>query len=172
MSQDRTKQSVRDLLLSMGVVALFVAFLFVAVWRPAPDPIRTVDVAEPLRTARAQASYEVLAPTGLSADWKPTSARFEAEGSDATSWFLGYVTPGEQYIAVTQSDSDPEAFIVEQTLQGTPEGQSSIDGEQWQQYLSGDQRSLVLTGPEATTVVTGTVSYPELEQFAQRLRGE
>lgn len=169
MSEDRTKRGVRDLILSLAVVAVFVAFLVAVAWRPAPDPVRTVDPTLQLEAARAQADYPVLAPVGLSADWKPTSARFEATAT-GSSWFLGYVTPDEQYIALTQTDGDAEAFVAEQTLQGQPDAERTIDGQVWKQYVSGEQRSLVTTEAGATVVVTGTVGYDQLQEFAERLQ--
>jgi hypothetical protein len=112
----------------------------------------------------------VLAPEGLSPDWRTTSARFETQGEDATSWFLGYVTPEGAYVALTQTDAEAQPFIEEQTLQGTPDGERSIDGQVWQQYVSADQRSLVLRQADVTTVVTGTVDYDQLQAFVQRLQ--
>lgn len=169
MSEDRTKRGVRDLILSLAVVGVAVAFLYVIVWRPAPEQVRTVDPTLQLEAARAQASYPVLAPEGLPVDWKPTSARFEVAADDTSSWFLGYVTPQMQYVAVAQSDADAAPFIAEQTLQGTEDGSREIAGKTWRQYVSADQRSLVRTDNGSTVVVTGTVSYDELAQFAQRL---
>lgn len=169
MSEDRTKRGVRDLVLSLAVVGIFVAFLYVIVWRPSPEPVRTVDPALQLEAARAQSPYPVLAPEGLGADWKPTSARFEMTTEGVSTWFLGYVTPQMQYVALAQSDGQPEAFIAEQTLRGQKEGERQVNGRIWQEYVSGDQRSLVRVGDAATTVVTGTVSYDELAAFAGRL---
>ena len=170
MSEDRTKRGLRDLILSLAVVGIFVAFLFAVVWRPSPDPVRTVDPAYQLQVAREQATFDVLAPVGLSDQGKPTSARFEAGDGDSTVWFLGYVTPEQQYIAVAQTDGDAEQFIEEQTLEGSPDGERQIAGQTWQQYVSGDQRSLVRSDPRGTTVVTGTVSYEQLQSFVERLR--
>ncbi len=93
---------------------------------------------------------------------------FEADETSST-WFLGYVTPEGQYIAVAQTDGDAGDFVQEQTLQGQPDGQRTIAGDQWQQYVAGDQRSLVRTTPQSTTVVTGTVSYEQLQEFVGRL---
>ncbi len=170
MAEDRTKRGVRDLILSLAVVGIFVAFLVAVAWRPSPEPVRTVDPTLQLEAARAQADYPVLAPVGLSADWKPTSARFEATQT-GSSWFLGYVTPDDQYIAITQTDGDPASFVAEQTLDGTADGERTIDGQLWRQYVSGEQRSLVTTRGGATVVVTGTVGYDQLQEFAGRLRG-
>jgi hypothetical protein len=168
MSSDRTKRGVRDLILSMAVVGVFVAFLFVVVWRPSPDPVRTVDPAPALLTAREQAGYPVYAPAGLSPQWRATSARFEADG-DATVWFLGYVTPDDEYIAVAQTDGDPETFIEEQTLEGVPDGETTIGAQVWQRYSTPDQRSLVRTAEGSTVIVTGSASYEQLADFAGRL---
>jgi hypothetical protein len=168
MSEQRAKRGLRDLVLSLGVVGLFVAFLYAVVWRPAPEPVRTVDPAETLRLAESDADYEVLAPEGLSGQWRATAARYEPT-SDGSVWFLGYVTPDDQYVAVAQTDGDPEGFIEEQTLSGAPDGLREIDDEQWQQYAADDQRSLVRATDESTTVVTGTVDYGRLQDFVLRL---
>ncbi len=168
MSSERTKRGLRDLVLSLAVVGLFVAFLFVVVWRPSPDPVRTVDPAPVLLSAREQAGYPVYAPTGLTGNWRATSARFEADG-DATVWFLGYVTPDDQYIAVAQTDGDAQNFIEEQTLDGSPDGEMTVDGQVWQRYTTTDQRSLVRSADGSTVVVTGSVSYEQLADFAGRL---
>lgn len=169
MSQDRAKRGVSSLLLSMGAVTVAVLLLYAVVWRPAPDEVRTVDPTLQLQAARAQADYDVLAPTGLSTEWKPTSARFEATPEGATTWFLGYVTPERQYVALAQTDGEPAGFVAEQTLQGSPDGEQTIDGVVWKRYVADDQRSLVRTADSSTTVVTGTVSYEQLADFVQRL---
>lgn len=168
MSEDRAKRGFRDLILSLAVVTVFVAFLFAMVWRPSPDPVRTVDPAPMLRVARAEAEYPVLAPVGLSSGWRSTSARFEVDGT-ASTWFLGYVTPDDEFVAVTQTDGEPGDFIAEQTVQGQPDGERIIKGDQWQQYIADDQRSLVRSTDTSTTVVTGTVSYEQLQDFVGRL---
>ena len=168
MAEQRTARGLRDLVLSLSVVGLGVLFLFVVVWRPAPDPVRPIDLAPMLALAREEAAYPVLAADGLSPQWRATSARFEPT-ADGSIWFLGYVTPEDQFVAVTQTDGDPVRFVEEQTLGGAPDGKRSIDGRRWEQFATADQRSLVRTSDGATTVVTGTVSYEELADFVGRL---
>ena len=63
----------------------------------------------------------------------------------------------------------PGDFIEEQTLEGTPEGEVTVDGQTWQRYASTDQRSLVREADGSTVVVTGSVSYEQLAEFAGRL---
>jgi hypothetical protein len=170
VSEDRTKRGLRDLVLSLAVVGIFVAFLFAVVWRPAPEAVKVVDPTLQLDAARAQARFDVLAPEGLSGDWKPTSARYEASEDGSSTWFLGYVTPDGQYVALAQTDGPEATFVAEQTLDGVAEGQREVAGQQWRQYVSGDQRSLVTGSDGSTTVVTGTASYDELAAFVDRLR--
>ena len=168
MSSERTQRGLRDLVLSLLVVGAFVAFLFAVVWRPAPDPARTVDPVPALTAAREQADYPVQAPTGLSAQWRATSARFDGD-ENTTTWFLGYVTPEDQYVALAQTDGDAGEFVADQTLRGRPDGERIISGRQWRQYTTDDQRSLVTSMDGSTVVVTGTVSYEQLADFASRL---
>ena len=69
-----------------------------------------------------------MAPTGLSAQWRATSARFEGDEND-TTWFLGYVTPEDQYVALAQTDGDASEFIADQTLQGQSDGERSVSAK-------------------------------------------
>lgn len=172
-TKDRTRQTVRDLLISMAVVGLFVAFLYLIVWRPTPDPVRVVDVAGPASVAASAQAFEVVVPVGLPDGWRATSARFTPGDDPQTgTWFNGYVDPDGQFVAVVQQDYDIDDFIADQTDDGTAEGSVVINGRSWTQYVSASsgERSLVNQSGEVTTVVTGTVSYEALAEFAGRLR--
>lgn len=172
-TKSRANQTVRDLVISMGVVGLFVAFLFLIVLRPTPDPVKVVEVAGPAQVAQSAEVFEVVVPVGLPQGWRATSARFTPGTESGTgTWFNGYLNPEDQFVAVVQQDFDLEDFVVEQTDAGQPEGAVTIDGRTWQQYYSestGD-RALVDTQPEVTTVVTGTVPYDQLATFASTLQ--
>lgn len=172
-TKDRANQTVRDLVISMFVVGLFVAFLYLIVLRPTPDPVREVDVSGPVGVAAASEVFDVLVPVGLPDGWRATSARLTPGPEEGTgTWFNGYVNPNGEFVAVVQQDFDLESFLAEQTDDGTLEGNVSVSGDTWQRYYSPTtgERSIVLSGPEVTTVVTGTVPYEELEQFAALLR--
>lgn len=172
-TKDRARQTVRDLVISMAVVGAFVAFLFLIVLRPTPDPVKTVEVAGSAQQAQATGAFEVLVPQGLPPGWRATSARFTPGVDPGTgTWFNGYLNPDDAFVAVVQQDFDVEDFVIEQTDQGMPEGTVTIDGVNWQQYASAEsgELSLVNVSPEVTTVVTGTVGYDQLEDFAGRLR--
>lgn len=172
-TKSRANQTVRDLVISMSVVGLFVAFLFLIVLRPTPDPVKVVDVAGPAQVAQSAEVFEVLVPVGLPEGWRATSARFTPGAEPGTgTWFNGYLNPADQFVAVTQQDFDIEDFVVEQTDAGQPDGTVTVDGRTWQRYSSNEtgERSLVDTTAQVTTVVTGTVSYEELATFAATLQ--
>jgi hypothetical protein len=171
-TKPRSSQTVRDLVLSMLVVGAFVAFLYVIVLRPMPEAVKTVDVVGPAAVARSAEVFPIAVPVGLASGWRPTSARFEPGPDPGTgTWFNGYVTPDNQFVAVAQSDHDVKSFVKDQTKDGVPQASVVIDGRSWQQYRAADgsQYSLVQTAPEATTIVTGTVTYGQLEEFAGKL---
>ena len=47
----------RDLVLSMAVVGIFVAFLYLVVLRPTPDPVKVVDVTGPATVAQQAGAF-------------------------------------------------------------------------------------------------------------------
>lgn len=171
-TKSRANQTVRDLVLSMLVVGLFVAFLYIMVLRPTPDPVRVVDVAGPASQAQVAGVFDVLVP-GLPEGWRATSARLSAGPTEDTGqWYNGYISPTGDFVAVVQQDYDLADFVKTQTQAGTPQGTVEIAGQQWTRYGSpgASDRSLVRQGADGTVVVTGTVPDAELEQFAASLR--
>lgn len=172
-AKPRSQQTVRDLVLSMLVVGGFVAFLYIVVLRPAPDPVRIVDVTNAAIVAKSAEAFAIPVPTGLSADWRATSARFTMGPVEGTGqWYNGYLDPNDEFVAVIAQDHSLDEFVPEQTRNGAPEGQITVAGRVWDQYLSedGKQWSLVNITPDETIIVTGTVPYEELAAFAGTLQ--
>jgi hypothetical protein len=166
------KKTVRDIALSMGVVAGIIFLVLLVTWRPQPDPIRAMDPVPVAQRAALAADFPVLLPD-VAADWRATSARFEptAESDQLPVWFNGWVTPDEQYVAVVQSANTTESFIEEQTIDAVPAGPDapSVPGWDVLESPSNDQRSLVKVERGATTIVTGSVNWPELVAFRDSL---
>lgn len=166
------KKTVRDIALSMGVVAGIIFLVLLVTWRPQPDPIRAIDPVPVAQRAAVAADYPVLLPqVGL--DWRATSARFEptAESDQLPVWFNGWVTPAEQYVAVIQSGNTTESFIEEQTIDALPAGPDAPSVPGWEAMVSpsNGQRSLVKVDRGATTIVTGSVDWTELVAFQESL---
>lgn len=170
----RLGQTVADMARSLIVVLVVVGAILLVTWRPAPDPIRTVDPGPALTAARATADFEVLYPADLPEGWLITSARWDLpEAADPDpAWHLGLVDPQEKYVQLGQSATTNAAYILEQTNGGSP-----VDGGtgEWQRYettTGPDEertRSMVSVQAGVTIVVGGTADWGVLEEFAARL---
>ncbi|MFI5683805.1 DUF4245 domain-containing protein [Streptomyces sp. NPDC051636] len=165
------QKTVRDMILSLGVVGIAagVIYLFVPHDDHAPD-LERVDYRVELDTARRAANYPVAAPEGLPGSWKATSVRFQGDNFDR--WHLGFQNPGGQYVAVEQS-TQKRADFIDDASQGSKATKVTerIDGRTWTRYTGGRYDALVLEGtPGSTTVVAGTASFAQLTKMADALK--
>ncbi|OAH16147.1 hypothetical protein STSP_04660 [Streptomyces jeddahensis] len=166
------KQTVRDMVLSLGVIVLVAFFIYLFI--PHDDsqtPLKRVDYRVELLTARRAAPYPVAAPQGLPKEWKPTSVRYQ--GAEHNAWHLGFHTADGQYVAIEQSTDKPSDFI-EQKSQGAEKTKvtQQIGDQTWQRYEGPKYDALVFEGDGYTTVVTGTGSFGQLTKMASALKTE
>ncbi|MFF0010249.1 DUF4245 domain-containing protein [Streptomyces sp. NPDC005374] len=164
------QKTVRDMILSLGLIGIAAAVIYVFIPHDdsAPD-VQKVDYRVELLTARRAASYPVAAPEGLSADWKATSVRFQADEFDA--WHLGFQAPGGEYVQIEQSTQKQSTFADEASQGGAATKQTQeIAGRTWTRYTGGRYDALVHSGDGATTVVAGTGSFAQLTEMAKSLR--
>lgn len=168
----RLRQTVRDMILSMAVVAGVVLVIFQPWGRSTPDPVRTVDPAPVISAARTTSDWPVLAPEGLPATWRATSARFEVAADGESVLQTGYLSPSTMYVGLAQSKTKETAFVRERSGDGEPAGSTTVAGVTWDRLESADgkQRSLVRVDDGVTYVVTGQAEWPEIEAFAAKLR--
>ncbi|WP_443045526.1 DUF4245 domain-containing protein [Streptomyces sp. NBC_00259] len=169
MAGMRGKQTVRGMIQSMAVICAFAGVMYIFVPHDdSADPTKAVDYRVELLTARRAAPYPVAAPTGLSAEWKPTSVTYKRQ--DAHAWHIGFLDPDGQYIAVEQSTAPPGKYVPQVTQRATPTEQTQRVGEEtWQRWEGPKYDALVRTDKGSTTVVTGTASYERLAQMAAAL---
>lgn len=175
-------ESVRDMLLSMALVAAVVLalFWFVAWQRPeVQGPIRPdVDVAQVFDDFRVAQPFPVLEPTGLSSDWTPNSAWYEPADVtgdiDGGLLHVGYLTPEGSYAEVRQTDGDRQEAVAEWVDDAEQVDTVTITGRRWDVVESpktGKQALVTTTGGKGTTVVvTGKANLDELQQLAGSLR--
>ncbi|MFM8154909.1 MAG: DUF4245 domain-containing protein [Actinomycetes bacterium] len=167
----RMRQTVGDMVRSLVVVLAFVAIILVITLRPQPDPIKRVEVNPILTVARAQAGFPVYVAGAGTSEYVPTSVRWEPTEATAPDpvWHIGYVTPEEEYVEISESASASERFIPERTGKGAPLDPVVIDGVTWQRFESDQRRSLVRVEPSLTTVVAGTLDWAGLQSVAAGL---
>ncbi|MEH0519821.1 DUF4245 domain-containing protein [Streptomyces stelliscabiei] len=170
MAGTKGKQTVRDMVLSLGIIVLaaWVIYLFIPHDETEQEPQR-VDYRVELLTARRAASYPVVAPEGLPKTWKATSVRFRGDESD--HWHLGFHDPDGRYVAVEQSAEKPSRFIADATQDARKTATTQeIGDETWTRYEGDRYDALVLSGEGSTTVVTGSGSFDRLAKMAEALR--
>jgi hypothetical protein len=168
----RLRQTVRDMVLSMAVV-LGVVLLFFRPWGGStPDPVKVVDPAPVVSAARVELDWPVLAPVGLPATWRATSARLEVAGDGQGIVQTGYLSPSVKYVGLTQSQTKDTAFVRERTDKGEDVGTATVGGLTWTRLENegGKQRSLVRVDDGVTYIVTGQADWSEIETFAASLR--
>ncbi|MFN8126234.1 MAG: DUF4245 domain-containing protein [Candidatus Nanopelagicales bacterium] len=166
------RKTIRDMSLSMGIIAGIIFAVLLITWRPQPDPVRTIDPQPMARTAAAVAGFPVLLPD-VGDGWRATSARFERtdESDDDPVWFNGWVTPDDEFVAVVQSKNGTDDFIDEQTITGLPAVDApATPGWTAVESSANDQRSLVREVGGVTTIVTGSVEWDQLLAFAGGLK--
>ena len=167
----RLRQTVRDMTISMLVVAGAVVVL-VAPWnRTNPDPVKVIDPSSVISGARDAETWPVLAPVGLPSTWRCTSARITVAGDGQDVVHLGYLTPTTTYVGLEQSATKELGFVAEMTVGGRQTGSAVIDGVTWQTYESpdGKHRSYVRQADGATYVVEGQSSWADLTTFTDSL---
>ncbi len=157
---------------SLMVVLTVVAVILLLNARDERPVVRDLDFAGPLAQARAAASYDVLAPVGLSDEWRTTSVRLPQEDGGLT-WHIGFVTPRGDYAGLEQSDGPPAGEFVDRFAEGSrATGEVRIGDRTWQRQEGGEPepRAMVLRTPTSTVVVAGTARWSELEELAGSLK--
>ena len=172
MAKNRLLQTVRDMVLSLGLVLGVVAFILIVTVRDEPDdPVREVDPAPALAGAQANAPFQAQVPQGLPDGWRPTSARVSAPGDEPFRWHVGFVTPDIEYAAAGQSDGPLEEYLRDERAGGDEQGTVRVAGERWTVYVreDGERESLVRVEDGVVTLVTGTGGQDDLIVLAESL---
>ncbi|WP_338423578.1 DUF4245 domain-containing protein [Streptomyces gobiensis] len=167
----RGKKTVRDMILSMGLIGLgaWVLYLFIP-HDDQQDPVREISYRAELATAERAAPYPVAAPKGLSGKWRATSVYYRSQSDHGAVWHLGFMDPGNEYVAVEQGDADPAKFIAKVTHKAEETTRTvAVNGRDWARYEGPKYDALVLKEPEVTTVVTGTAPFARLKEMATAL---
>ena len=92
-------ETVRDMVFSLGAVAVCVAVIMAVTHRGMPNPVKVVNTAAVVTQASSAVSWQVRNPNPRLREWRATSARF-----NPTSKMLefGWVTPAGQWAGMQQ----------------------------------------------------------------------
>lgn len=169
----RGNKTVRDLVLSLLVLGVVVGVIYIFVPHDSKaDPVRPISYSVELGQARRDAPYKVAGPEGLSAKWRATSVTYDGADRHKVTWHLGFVDPEQQYVAIEQSNGDPDAFITEVTLDAHRDGNRTVaaGGQVWEHWTGKRYTALVRKEQGVTTIVLGTGPQSQLTQMVSALR--
>ena len=164
-------ETLGDMVRSLGLVLVVVAVILLLIWRPKPDEVKPVDPGRRWPRRGSPRRTRCTPPSRRPAGWVPTVARYEP-APPANVWTLGFVTTGDEYAAVAQTDADPEALLDEVAPDAVRAGESTVNGQTYQRWEVPGQsrRALAAAVTGSTLVVGGTAGWAELERLAASLR--
>ena len=179
-ANSRLRTTVRDMALSLAVIAVPIAVVLMVEPSKSGNPVHPVDATTyqtTLSAARAAEPFAVLSPTGLPATWKLTSAYYNPAGSGPADWHAGYLTPSGAYASLEQTTEPFSGFLTDQHSDASPDTAVQIAGATpnvWQRYTGttpGGLRTLLYAqNGKSTVIVAGSAPLAELEQLAASLR--
>lgn len=161
----RANASVIGMVIALLVCVL--AFLPIVLMNPAPkgDGFRPpIDVSSIARNAEGVAGFTPVTPdTGDT--FTPNYARWESgSGTGVPTWEVGFLTPKEAFIGLTQTNKANPTWVLQQTGNLPVTGTRNAGGQEWELRDSGkEKRSMVLEYKGTTIILSGTAS---LEEFA------
>ncbi|WP_374238251.1 DUF4245 domain-containing protein [Actinoplanes sp. DH11] len=159
----------RDMIFSLLVLLVPIALLltFYRVVLNGDEPI-TKDPTSAIQLASRE--FTVAEPTGLSEDWRVTSANFQRVEGGATLR-IGYVDPDDDPVLLVQSTVPAETLVpAEVGKDGKRIGAFRTDARTWLVYSGRPgETSLVATEQNRTVVVVGSTDRKNLETLAGSL---
>ncbi|MGH3742377.1 MAG: DUF4245 domain-containing protein [Micromonosporaceae bacterium] len=166
----------RDLFYSLAILLIPIgAILLLFQYLGGGDDVVVVDPAPKLAAAR-QAGLEVAKPTGLSKQWRPTSAVLRERG-DSTTLRIGYVSPSGGYAQLIETNGDPAKLLSRELSGGAGADRGAgpeivkINGAEWRKHQGrGEEHALVRVEKERAIVVLGRAPLKELRTLAASLR--
>jgi len=169
----RDSTTVRNLLIALGVSLGLVLFTVLVVVRPNPPAPEPIDYAAIAATSTTEAA---LAVPKLADGWVANKALVETGSDGIQSWYIGFITPKNQFVAMTQGiDANPSWVAAKLgTLAAT--GTDTINGVEWTIYDNRDgedpgNNAYAMVGEidGSTYVLNGTAETAEFEILAESL---
>ncbi|WP_158685236.1 DUF4245 family protein [Microbacterium halophytorum] len=131
----RSSQTVRNLLIALGVTLLIVVVVVWGVPRGTPAEQPDIDVAQIAADTADAYDVEPLVPD-LSDDWRVNFAEVTPE--QVVTWRVTYLTPDESdYVTMLEGFGGDEAWASQKLDGAAPEGTTTIDGVEWTEYEIG-----------------------------------
>ena len=166
-------QTFTNLVLALAASLVLVLVIVLVVLRPDPPADDPIDVSASASEAQIVLSAEPVVPE-VPETWAANAAEVRVSDDDVASWYVGYVTEGNEFVAMTQGVGANPTWQANQ-LRGAPAaGEVTIDGVEWQLF---DQRdgddvgnvefAMTTQTEDSWIVLFGTAESPEFTLFAE-----
>ncbi len=172
----RANQTARNLVLSLVASMAIVLFLVVVTVREEPDGL-VIDYRASAIEAEGGLGQQVLAPE-VPADWVSNRADLSGD-STVIEWYIGFITPGERFLALVQGFDANPSWLAEELRQPQSSEEIEIGGVTWTLYdrrgiegVGNRQYALVTETETSTVVLYGTASEAEFAQLATAVAAE
>jgi hypothetical protein len=138
----RANQTTRNLILALLASLAVVLFVVLVVIRPDNTSVKYVNYRSVAASAQPSVSQPLVAPA-LPATWKSNSAVLKDGDGDGTTWYVGLITPKQQFIAIEEGISTGDTWFGSLLGKAQPTGHATIAGVRWTIY---DQRTTADSG--------------------------
>lgn len=173
----RARQTLINLLLSLGATIGVMLVLILAVPRDDSNRVQAVDYKELAAQAASQAPGPLLVPA-IPADWYSNSARFRSATQDGVAtWYAGFVGPNSEFIALTQGFDVNQTWLQIQLEASKPTEEVVLGNSTWEIFESTKENNpqkskdflMVLEYDSNAVLVYGVAPREQLEEFATQL---
>jgi len=176
-AQRRARQTLINLLLSLGATVGVMVLLVLAVPRDDSNRVQPVDYVAIANQASSEAPGKLLVPT-IPVDWYSNAARYRSPAQDGVAnWYVGFVGPNGEFLAMTQGLDVNQTWIQIMLESNKPSGQIEIQGKTWRVYESIRENNppkskdymMVLEYENNVVFVYGVAPQAVLEDLASQL---
>lgn len=175
----RSRKTVNNLVLSLLATLVAVLVLVLLVPRsdkPLEQNIDYRSVAGQVQTGLPERLVSPVLPGG----WRANAAEWRSGSGGVPSWYIGLLTPGNQFIGLTQAIGANPTWLSDQLQHSLAADTLTVDGVSWDVYRNtapNQERgnfdyALVTSAGKSTYLLVGTASEPEFAVLARALAGQ
>ncbi len=173
-AKKRGYETLRDMLLSLGVIVAGVLLFVVLQPKNDHDPVPTVDYQAQIELLRRSATMPVVAPQPLPPGWDVNYTRIGNTGG--TELHMGFVRDRQRFAQLDEISTPGQSFFTDAKVPSQAAGSVEAGGATYEVRRADGHVGLVrkLTGGGAVTLSDGGgengVTYDELVALAGSLR--
>jgi len=168
----RSRQTVLNLTLSLAASLGVVLFLVLVVVRPDQPPRDAIDYAQVAADAQPTTDEPLIVPA-LPDDWTANHAALERGSDGVAAWYVGFVTPKTQFVALTQGVGANSTWLDARLRNAQANGELSVEGVPWLLYSQRDDKdagnlafAMTTMAGDSTIILSGTATDEEFVAMA------